>query len=65
MAYKYLELIGYEPCFLNSTHKKQSESCMESLIKMRRQYISPEDARRQVQRNEAMLQTDARYKSMR
>ena len=65
MAYKYLELIGYEPCFFSEAHKRQSEACMESILEMRKHYIYPEKARQQVLRNEELLRTDPRYKMSR
>lgn len=65
MAYKYLELIGYEPGFLNESHKKESEACMESIMQMQKHHLSPDAMRQQEKRNEELLRTHPRYKSMR
>lgn len=53
------------PLYLNNKHRTEVMECFSSLKKQSQRFISMEDARKQVQRNEEMLATHSRYKSMR
>lgn len=61
----YIKLLGFTPTFLNKAHQKRSIACLESLKKQSQHCISLNDAKEQIRRNEEMLMTHSRYKSMR
>lgn len=55
MDQKYIDFLGYEPEFLNESHLKRCEKCLDILIEQQKRRITMEQALETHRRNEEML----------
>lgn len=62
MDQKYIDFLGYEPDFLNESHQKSCERCLDVLIEQRKHPISVEQALERHRRNEEMLSQMNKHK---